>query len=146
MECIVCATRGGAGSRAVQEQAIKYASQHDSDLVFLYVIDINGLNETDEKLISAVRGEMLWLGSTLLHIAQRRAEVARISSEIVIREGKVQDEICRFLKENSAELLLLGAPRGTTTAIFGDDLVEQFAKSIHLHSGVPVEIVRPQET
>ena len=65
-------------------------------------------------------------------------------SEIVIREGPVQDEICRFITEREAELLLIGAPRGTTAVIFGDDKVEQFAADIEKTTGIPVEIVRPR--
>lgn len=145
MTGIVCATRGGAGSRAVQEQAIEYALEQECDLTFLYVIDTSGMNEADEKLKPAVIDELNWIGSTLLRIAQRRAENAQITSEIIIREGIVQEEICRFIKEQSANLLLIGAPRSTTITDFGDDYIEQMASDIQEQSGVPVEIVRPLE-
>lgn len=145
MTSIVCATRGGAGSRAVQEKAIHYALERESELTFLYIIDMSSMNESDEKLKSAVKDELEWIGNTLLRIAQRRAENAQVASEVIIREGQIRDELCRFLEERSASLLLLGAPRGTTTAHFGDDAVEQLAQEIQDHSGVPVEIVRPQE-
>jgi len=145
MKTIVCATRGGAGSRAVRERGIELASQREMKLVFLFVIDISSLEGGDEKLRSAVRDELAWLGLALLRIAQQRAHSANIESEIVIREGLVKDEICRFVKERSAELLLVGAPRGTTAAVFGDDIVEQLAADIKDETGVPVEIVRPPE-
>ena len=48
------------------------------------------------------------------------------------------------MEEESADLLLLGAPRGTSASILGDDPVERFAESIERESGVPVEIVRPE--
>jgi nucleotide-binding universal stress UspA family protein len=145
MESIVCATRGGAGSRAVRERAIEYASQHGAALTFLFVIDINSLDDADDKLRAAVCDELAWLGLALLRIAQQRADAAHVESEIVIREGLVRDEICRFIQERSADLLLIGAPRGTTTAVFGDDKVEQFAADIQQATGIPVEIVRPQK-
>jgi nucleotide-binding universal stress UspA family protein len=143
MKYIVCATRGGAGSRAVREQAIEYADQRDMKLVFLFVIDVSSLSVADEKLRPAAKDELAWLGMALLRIAQERANSANIESEIVIREGLVRDEICRFIEERKAELLLIGAPRGTTAAVFGDDKVEQFASSIEESTGVTVEIVRP---
>jgi nucleotide-binding universal stress UspA family protein len=143
MKTIVCATRGGAGSRAVRERAIELAKQREMKLVFLFVIDISDLVYADEKLQAAVRDELAWLGSALLRIAQQRAHVANIESEIIIREGLVKDEICRFVGERSAELLLLGAPRGTTATILGDDKVEQFAAEVENVTGVRVEIVRP---
>ncbi len=144
MESIVCATRGGAGSRAVRERAIEHAGRYGATLVFLFVIDISSLDDADEKLKSAVRDELAWLGQALLRIAQQRADAAHVESEIVIREGPVRDEICRFIKDRSADMLLLGAPRGTTTAVFGDDMVEQLAADIEKTAGVAVEIVRPQ--
>jgi nucleotide-binding universal stress UspA family protein len=91
-----------------------------------------------------VQDELLWLGQALLNIAHNRAENDGISSEVVIRQGQVTEEICRFLDERSASLLLLGAPRNSTAAYYGDDQVMQFAQSIEEHSGVPVEIVRPE--
>lgn len=144
MGCIVCATRGGAGSRAVQQRAIQYAQQQGHELVFLFVIDTTSLRELEEKMGAAVREELYWLGRTLLLIARRRADSAHIASEVVIREGVVRDEIISFLDERSADLLLLGAPRGTTDTLFGDDAIEQYARSIQTQSGVPVEIVRPE--
>jgi nucleotide-binding universal stress UspA family protein len=146
MKYVVCATRGGAGSRAVRERAIEYASQRELKLVFLFVIDTSTLPDADEKLRPAVRDELAWLGLALLRIAQKRAQSAGIDSEIVIREGLVQDEICRFMDQHPTEKLLLGAPRGTTATVFGDDVVEQFAASVEETTGIPVEIVRPQKS
>ena len=145
MGSIVCATRGGAGSRAVQERAIWHASQDSQKLIFLFVIDTSTLSEADESLREAVEIELDWLGRTLLRIAQKRAENAGIESSTVIREGPVISEICRFLTEQSAELLLLGAPRGTTASVMGDDPVEKLAEHISDETGIPVEVVRPED-
>jgi nucleotide-binding universal stress UspA family protein len=145
MGCIICATRGGAGSRAVQERAIQYAQELGHALIFLFVIDTSSLVGIDDGLRRALEEELRWLGLTLLLIAQKRADSAKINSEIIIREGVVRNEIINYIKEKSADLLLLGAPRGTTTTLFGDDLIEQFANSIQRESGVVVEIVRPED-
>ena len=145
MGCIVCATRGGAGSRVVQERAIELARAGKSKLIFLYVIDMSNVTDADEMLMAALRTELNWLGRTLLNVAHQRAENQQIDSEIVIREGEVREEICLFLQERSAELLLIGAPRGTSALTFGDDVIELFAQEIIDESGVKVEIVRPTE-
>jgi hypothetical protein len=39
--------------------------------------------------------------------------------------------------------VLLGAPRGTTADVFGDDPVERLADEISGKAGIDVEIVRP---
>ena len=144
MGSIVCATRGGAGSRAVQLRAIEYARERREHLVFLYVIDEDHLESFDEHLRPAARDEILWLGRALMNIAQNRAENDDVASEFVIREGIVADEICRFVEERSASLLLLGAPRLSSAADHNDDSVEKFAQPIAEQSGVPVEIIRPE--
>jgi len=140
---IVCATRGGAGSRAVQQAAITYARERGTGLVFLFVIDTSSLDNEEAEMVAAVRDELLFLGHTLLRIAKKRAANYQVKAEIIVRDGNVKQQISKFLDESSAELLLLGAPRGTTDTIFGDDVIEQFAESIHRDTGVEVEIIRP---
>lgn len=143
MSNVVCATRAGEGSRAVQLAAIDYAAQPGKELTFLYVIDLSSLGEVDDIIREALRQELIWMGKSLLRIAEKRAAEAGLPAKLVIREGGVRDEICDFVTETRAELLLLGAPRGTSTNVFGDDEIESFAGSIQATTGVPVRIVRP---
>lgn len=144
MTNVVCATRGGEGSRAAQEQAIQYAQEKDLKLIFIYVVDVNTLDEFDDSLLPAVKEELNWLGKSLLRIARNRAEQAGVAAEIVIREGDVRLAIEDFLQECHADLLFLGASRGTTANVFGDDAIEQFAQRIQDESGVQVNIARPE--
>lgn len=146
MGCIVCATRGGQGSRAAQLRAIERAKEDDSKLVFLYVVDLNLVGEYDEQLSAAVRAEFHWLGRALLRVARQRAEQADVEAEIAIRDGDVKEEIEKFLRETNASRLLLGAPRGTSTGVFGDDAVKQFAETIEADTGVKVEVVPAEAT
>lgn len=144
MGCIVCATRGGEGSRAVQMAAIERAKATASQLIFLYVTDPYSLGPIEDVLITAVREELSWMGNTLLRVAQQRAAIADVEARIVVRTGDVREEIGRFLHESHANLLLLGAPRGTTANVFGDDAVEQFAMGIQGTTGITVEVIRPE--
>ncbi len=142
--CIVCATRGGEGSRAVQLKAIQRSKELDKPLVFLYVTDAATVEGVDKRLLPAVQEELDWMGQTLLRIAKHRAQLSGLETDIVIRHGAVREEIGRFLEESEGELLLLGAPRGTSANVFGDDAVEQFAQAIQEQTGVPVEVIRPE--
>lgn len=144
MGCVVCATRGGEGSRAAQEAAIRYARENQDKLIFMYVVDFKTLDEFDDSLLPAVREELTWLGQSLLRIARHRAEQADVTVEIVIREGDVMLEIEDFLQEIKADQLILGAPRGTTANVFGDDAIEQFAQRIQEDTGIEVAIARPE--
>ena len=144
MGCVVCATRGGEGSRVAQEQAIRYAQENQKAIAFIYVVDFKTLDEFNDGLLPAVREELTWLGQSLLRIARNRAEQAGVSAEIVIREGDVRLVIEEYLQESQADLLILGAPRGTTANVFGDDAIEQFAQRIEEDTGVRAEIARPE--
>jgi len=143
-DCIVCATRGGEGSRAVQQEAVRLANAQDKHLVFLYVIDTSDMDLMDEGLLPAIKKELFWLGRTLALMAQKRARLQGVQADVAIREGDVPTEIGKFLQESNASLMLLGAPRGTTTNVFGDDAVERFAAKIEERTGVPVQVVRPE--
>lgn len=144
MGCIVCATRGGEGSRAVQLAAIQRAKQSNDDLVFLFVADSTMEEKVEETLQTAVRDELIWMGNAMLQIAKLRAGAENIAVRLVIKVGEVRQEIDRFLQDSQAELLLLGAPRGTSATVFGDDAIEQFAHTIQEDTGVPVEVIRPE--
>lgn len=143
MNEVVCATRGGEASRAVQMAAIEQAKSSGNRLVFIYVVSPDAVTGVEPGLEDAVLEELIWLGKAVLNVAEERAESEGLASEKVIRIGNVRDEICGYLTENNASLLLLGAPRSATTAVFGDDPVERFASSIHDSTGVDVAVVRP---
>lgn len=145
MNEIVCATRGGAGSRAVQLAAIQRAKRSGNPLVFLYVVAPGEMDDISSTLQEAISEELIWLGQALLFVAEKRAHDAGLKAETVILVGNVQDEICSYLTEHKAGILLLGAPRGTTAELSGDDAVERFAARITENSGVDVLIVRPEE-
>ncbi len=146
MGSIVCATRGGEGSRAAQIAAIEQAKASDKPLIFLYVVDPHSLDDdVDDSLRQALLAELNWMGETLLRIAQKRADSAYLGTEVRIRRGNVREEIVRFVKDVDADVLVLGAPRGTTANVFGDDAIERLAESIHQQTAVTVNIIRPDQ-
>jgi nucleotide-binding universal stress UspA family protein len=139
-ELIVCATRGGRGSRAVQLEAVRLARERNARLVFLYVVDVQALGEVDESLVTAVRDELEWLGRALMHVARQRAQQANIQVDVAVREGSVHDEIGHYVRESGASLLLMGAPRGTA----GDTGINPFARELEEETGVQVQLVYPE--
>lgn len=141
---IVCAIRGGQGSLAVRRLAIRLACQRESRLTFLSVVDVDTLLARSEKLKAAARAELRWTVDVLLRIAVQHAAEEQVESAAAIREGPVRETIEAFVREVGADLLLLGAPRGTTANLFGDDAIEQFARQIHDDVGVEVRVARPE--
>lgn len=145
MSCVVCATRGGEGSRAAKQLAIEEARARELPLVFLFVVHPAGLSDYNPSLGEAITRELEWVGRVLLGVGRQRAERQGVISETVVVEGDVRAEIQRFVVERSAALLVLGAPRGTTANVFGDDEIEREAESIAAATRVEVRVARPIE-
>jgi nucleotide-binding universal stress UspA family protein len=143
-QVIVCATRGGEGSRALQFEAVRLAKADDAMLLFIYIVNYHELGDLEAGMIPDVEAELTWLGETLLLLAQKRAQNKGVSAEIAILVGSPLAEIGRFAREHNADLILLGAPRGTTANVFGDDEIERASHSLQEETGIPVEVVRPE--
>lgn len=143
-QVIVCATRGGEGSRALQRTAVESSRRERSLLVFVYVVNHRELGELEAGEIPYVEAELSWLGETLLLLAQNRAKEAGVSAETVIRTGSPLVEIAQVARNYKANRIMLGAPRGTTANVFGDDEIERAATLLSDETGISVEIVRPE--
>ncbi len=143
MKGVVCAIRGGEGSRVAQAHAIRLAKEANAPLAFLFVADKRLPNEYDGSLEGAIEEELIWFGRVLLNVAKERAARAGIEAAVFVAIGRVKEEILRYLEQVEAGLLVLGAPRDTTI-IFGDDAIERFAAEISEECGVRVEIARPE--
>lgn len=143
-QVIVCATRGGEGSRVLQLEAVKRARRDSALLLIVYVVNHHELGELEAGEIPDVEAELMWLGETLLLLAQNRALDAGVSAEIALLTGAPLSEIATYAREQTADLIMLGAPRGTTANVFGDDEIERAANWLIDETGISVEIVRPE--
>ena len=138
---IVCATRGGEGSRALIRAAIEEAKTTDTALLFLFVANANAFAEDSLALDEFMKEELLWLGGVVLRLMQLRAREAGVSADIEIIEGNVSDSIISFVQKHEVTTLFVGAPYGITTDMFGDDEIERFGMRIESETNVPVKII-----
>ena len=145
MTCVVCATRGGEGSAAARLRAIQIASELDRPLLLLMVVDPEVLEGDHPGIRTALVRELEWTGRSLLHLAHARAAQAGARVETQLRTGRVRDEILQVLRERNAARLVLGAPRGSSANVFGDDEIERFAAEVQAANGVEVTVARPEQ-
>jgi nucleotide-binding universal stress UspA family protein len=144
-QVIVCATRGGEGSRVLQLEAVERAQHSKAILLFIYVVNHRELGDLEAGQIPDVEAELTWLGETLLLLAQNRALEVGVSAEIALLTGSPLTEIANHARTRAADLIMLGAPRGTTANVFGDDEIERAAKWLSEETQIQVEIVRPED-
>ncbi len=142
---VVCATRGGQGSRASQTAAIELAREKHARLVFLYVVDDSRFGDVEEARRPALRKELQWIGQALLQLARNRGRLNGVSAEMAILEGSFRKQLIAYVRETKPVALVIGAPRGTSLNVFGDDQVEQFAVEVEREAGVDVMLIRPEE-
>lgn len=143
MTRIVCATRAGEGSRAVQMAAIHEAKDTGQPLIFLYIVESRYYETVDEIMRPFIRAELYWMAKTLVRIAENRARIAGVFPELVTREGLVQTEISKFVNEVPTSSLFLGAPRPHKSNTFDSEAIDLFSLALQDTTGVPVKIVRP---
>lgn len=128
----------------MRQMAIELARERESKLTFLSVVDAKSLLARSTKLEESARGELRWVVDVLLRIAVQHAAREQVEATQELREGPVADTIMDFVHEMDADLLILGAPRGTTANVFGDDAIENFARNIQEKTGIDVRIARPE--
>jgi nucleotide-binding universal stress UspA family protein len=142
MGTIVCATRGSEASRRTQEQAIALAQERGDLLIFLFIVDTALVRPANKDMADIVIDELERLGRRLLCIAQARARERGVEAEMAIRHGDVQQGVESFLREVSADTLLIGAPRsGAEHPAFDPSALDEFAERLRANIGTEVIIV-----
>lgn len=140
---IICATRGGAGSYVAQTAARRRAERLGARLLFVYVVTPTSF-AIDASLRPALRHELHWLGRALVALAAQRGRQQGLRADVDVREGELRGELIAAVRDHSAGVLILGAPRGTTASM-GDDEVERLARAIAQETGVETIIARPED-
>ena len=142
MGTIVCATRGGEASTRAQDRAIALAKERGDRLIFLYVVDLDFVDNTAAPIVVDVGQEVTGMGEFMLLMAQERAREQGIEAEVAVREGKVRQAIQDFLREVDADLLVVGLPRPQSRRrVFDEQEIHPFARAVKEATGVEVLVV-----
>jgi nucleotide-binding universal stress UspA family protein len=138
---ILCPTRGGAASHRTQDAAIGLAKEQGKPLVFLFVVDTHFLDRTERAVRpDIVVEEIARMGRFLLTMAQERAAAAGVQAEVRIRRGELREELINAVREEGADLVILGRPTGEESAFRSTDL-EALVATIERETGAKARIV-----
>lgn len=145
MAGIVCAIRGGPGSKETIQASIDLAKRLQQPLHFLYVVNLEFLQRTESSRVRIVTNELENMGDFILLSARARAEDQGLDAQGTVRHGNVADEIIGLAVELDASHIVLGRPAGDQEEnVFTEDRLQAFSDRIQSESGAQVIIARPK--
>ena len=111
MPGILCAIRGGPSSQSTITTSIQLARDTGETIYFLYVVNLDFLSRSTSSKTNHISQEMEEMGEFILLGAQEQATEKNVSSEGVIRDGQVADEIISYCEELDPSYVVLGRPQ-----------------------------------
>jgi nucleotide-binding universal stress UspA family protein len=140
MAKILCATRGGAASYRAQDAATRLAGERGDELLFLYVVNIDFLDKTARAVRpDVVETEMERLGEFLLEMARERAAEQGVSAEVILRHGRLLEQLVAAASEYQVDSIVLCKP--AEGSVYSMEELESFAAEIEAKTGSQVLIL-----
>ena len=144
MSAILCAIRGGPGSKPTIARAIGLAKETDLPLHFLYVVNLDFLAHSASSRVKIISQEMHQMGEFILLAASAQASEKGIQAEGHVRHGTIRSEVIALCQELEASYLVLGLPSDDQEHRFFDlERLRKFAADIAGETGV--QVVLPEE-
>jgi nucleotide-binding universal stress UspA family protein len=144
VKTILCPTRGGEASYPNQDLAIQLAKERGSNVLFLYVSNIEFLEHFASPLLVDFETELEHIGDFILAMAQERAEKAGVTADTTCKRGNFIDALLDAIRENPIESVVLGSPAGDT-AITTQSYLKDLIQSIMEKTSVEVLVVHEGE-
>jgi nucleotide-binding universal stress UspA family protein len=144
MKNIVCGVTGSENSEKAVKAAAEMAKGEGSHLTFVYVVDVGFLSGLTVQLRPEYAEHFLErLGNKILDEAVSTASSMGVGAKKVLRKGKVMEEVGKVIKEEGADILIVG-DEGRSFAekvLFGNPFPDHI-KELEKRAGVAVKIVR----
>lgn len=139
MPGIICAIRGGPSSQPTIHQAIETARKQKIPIYFLYVVNLDFLEHSGQARLQVIKEEMQSMGETICMKAQIEATRAGVESKVIVREGKVSEEIVNACHEVDAQYVILGRPEGEDVSnVFNKAGLNNFVELLEKETGANV--------
>jgi nucleotide-binding universal stress UspA family protein len=139
MSVIVCAVRGGSASQLTITKAIALARETGLPLHFLYIVNLDFLENTPTSRVQVISQEMHQMGEFILLMAQETAARQGVNAEADVRHGSVSEELIGLCHELKAAYLVLGRPMiEQEDTVFTQDLLGAFVEATEEQTGAKV--------
>lgn len=139
---IMCAVRGQPESRKTVTKAIDLALEHNAQLTFCLIIDVEFLGQAAPTLtpLSAAYRLLEDMGEFSMLILCDRAQRRGVSnSQYLIRKGDIPTQLRKLVLEFEPDLLVMGRPiRDIGFSVFTPEEFDSFVESLEQGTGIHV--------
>jgi nucleotide-binding universal stress UspA family protein len=141
---IVCGVTGSAASQKAALKAAQLAKENEADLIFVYAVDISFLKGMTVELTSQFAQKTLeHLGGHILDQAEEVSAGVGITPRKVLRPGEVLEVLKQVLKEEKADLLVIGhEERSFFEKVLFKGVVEDHLQELILQTGVSAQVIK----
>lgn len=140
MKTILFPTRGGEASYPNQDRAIALAKEYAAHLVFMYVTDVRFITLMARPSVVNLEKDIAEMGEFLLAMAQERAAAQGIEADMVVSRGVFRDALKKVVEAESVDIVVLGAPTGST-GVTTPDYRQSVIRDLIAETGVEVIVV-----
>lgn len=137
---ILCPTRGGKGSYPNQDRAIAIAKERGTDILFLYITNVEFLGLTAAPKLVDIEAEMDEMGEFMLVMAQDRAEKASVEATTLVMHGQFREVLAEVIEKHQISSVVLGSSAGGT-GVVTKEYIQELVDHIHSKTGVEFIVV-----
>jgi nucleotide-binding universal stress UspA family protein len=137
---ILCPTRGGKGSYPNQDRAIAIAKERGTDILFLYITNVEFLGLTAAPKLVDIEAELDEMGEFMLVMAQDRAEKASVEATTLVMHGQFREVLAEVIEKHQIGTVVLGSSAGGT-GVVTKEYIQELVDHIHSKTGVEFIVV-----
>ncbi len=119
---IVCATRGGEGSKPTVQRAISMARERGLRLTFLYIADLQFMKRAMTGHARLAAEEIRKMGEFIMMTLVEKAQAQGVEADFAVRKARFRDGLLRYLEETHPAMLVLGSSKPGTAHLNANSL------------------------
>lgn len=140
VDVILCPTRGGTASYPNQDRAIEIAKERGSELLFLYITNVEFLDHTALAKTVDLEAEMDEMGEFMLTMAVERAEKEGVIARMAVRRGFFREVIREMIGDFEIDCVVLGSSSGDT-GVITEEYIHELMETVSCETGVEFIVV-----
>jgi hypothetical protein len=106
----------------------------------MYVADLEFMRRATTGHVSLAAAGLRRMGEFSMMRLVEQAQAKGVEADFVVRVGRLEDELLRYLVETRAAALILGCPQ-PDTCLLDPPILSRLAKRVEKETGVQVEML-----